>query len=106
MGDDLFERVVQCEAHGLNNDRALVLDQIPLGEQFHLAAQQGFVVRRQHPRLGGQLPGQQRVHRLHVQAQIGLRVVAVDDLHHGLPAQVGQQHEALWLVPSQYLGHV
>ena len=106
MRDDLFEGVVQREAHGVVNDRALVLDQIPLGEQLHLAAQQRLVIRWQHTGFGGQLPGQQCVHRLHVQVKIGLRLLAVDDLHHGLPAQIGQQHEALGLVPGQHLGCV
>ena len=85
--------------------QAAVAAQVPLGEQSQFAVQQGLVVERQHIRFGGSLPGHQGVHRLQVQPQIGLRLGRVDGLHHGLGAQVAQQHEALGLVPGQHLGH-
>ena len=50
------------------------------------------------------MPLHQYVHRLQVQGQWGRS--GVDYLHHGLVAQVGQQHETMRLIPGQNLGRL
>lgn len=103
--DDGVEGLLQClRLRGIERE-AFVLRQVPVGKELQLAAQQGVVVGRQHTGFGGQLPGQQRVQRLHVARVVGLRPLGVDAVEHGLVAEVAQQHEALRFVPSQDLGH-
>ena len=79
---------------------------IPVGKQCQLTRQQGVVVGRQDAGSGGQLPGDQRIHRIPVQRVGPLRFVGLgllrDHIQHGLCTQVAQQHEALVLVPGQH----
>ncbi len=103
--DDRVEGLLQGVGLRVVQLKLFVLLQVPVGKQLQLPAQQGFVVRRQHAGLGRQLPGQQGVERLHVAPVVGLRVVGVDPIQHGLVAQVAQQHEALRFVPGQHLGY-
>ena len=90
---------------GIQGDVSM-LNQVPIREKRQFPAQQSLVVRRQHSGLGGQLPVDQCVNRLHVQIKIGFRNIGVDDVHHRFGTQVGQQHEALRLVPSHDVGHL
>ena len=82
-----------------------VLRDIPLRKQIHFAAQERVVIGRQYARLRGFLPGDQGIHRLQIHVQWRRRG-GVDALHHGLIAQVGEQHKALRLVPIEHLGAV
>ncbi len=84
---------------------APVARDVPVGKQLQLAPQQRLVIGRQGAGAGGQLPLQQHVHGLQVPGVGGLRVVLAQVLDHGLAAHVGQQHEALRLVPGQDAGH-
>ena len=99
----------------LGDERAIqrkppVLADIPLGKQCQLARQQRVVVRRQHARFGGELPLHQHVDGLHIKIKMRRRGLHAgidsggwrDHVHHGLCAQVGQQHEAQRRIPGQH----
>jgi hypothetical protein len=75
---------------------------IPLGEQVHFAQQEGAVVFGQHVGLAGQLELDQRLQRFGVH---GRGVVMVQHLQVGGQAQVGQQHEARFVVGGDDARH-
>ena len=106
LRNDVFEGHLHRAAHIALHGHAPVTRQIPLGEQRQLAVQQGLAVGWQHMGFGRQLPGDEGVYSLQVHRIVGLRVPAVDHLHHGLITQVTEQHEAIGLVPCQYLWDV
>ena len=79
-----------------------MLRDIPLREQIHFAAQERVVIGRQYARLRGFLPDDQGIYGLQIHVQWRRRG-GVDALHHGLIAQVAEQHKALRLVPIEHL---
>ena len=105
MFHDAVERLAQRLGVFAFQRHTLVLRQVPVGKQLQLAAQQRLVVVGQHAGLRGQLPGQQRVHRLQIARLVGGWVLGLHLLHHGLATQVAQQHETLRFVPGQDVGH-
>ena len=104
-GKGFVERAAHLAPHFSLHGHAPMAVQVPVRKKFKLALEQGAVIRRQHAGTRSFLPVHQRVHGLQVQAQVGLRVFALDDLHHGVRAQVAQQHEAVRGIPVQHLGH-
>ena len=82
----------------------------PLRHQFHLAAQEGFVERRQHVFARGELPADQSVERVAHQRARTARVVRL--LRVGqraevrIGAQIGDEHEAGVEVDFQHARHV
>ena len=89
-----------------------MLSNIPVGEKRQLTRQQRVVIGRQYIGFGRQLPAHQRIDRLHVKRMVGLSGLCDgvhsrrrrNDLHHGLCAQIAQQHETCGLVPGQHAG--
>ena len=110
MRKEAGEFVLQARIHR----DAAVLGDVPVGKELQLARQQSVVVSRQYAGARRELPGNQRVHRVHVKlvnrrAHRGKRVqrrLLLDELHHGLRAQVAEQHEALRFVPGQHARRV
>ncbi len=103
--DDAVEGLLQRLRHRALGRDAFVLLEVPVGEQLQFAPEQGVVVGRQHAGARGELPGQQGVERLQVARVVGGGVLRLDLFHHGLLPQIGQQHEALGLIPGQDVGH-
>ena len=95
FSQDLLLAVVQGEA--------LVLPEVPVGEELQFAAQHGLVVGRQHAGAAGLLPGQQGGQGVAVEVCVGLGLRGVDDVQHGLRAQVVEQQEAVGPVPVKHL---
>ena len=104
--DDAREGVIERATQFAFNRNAAMTCQVPLGKQFHLAAQQCCIVCGQYVGLRCGLPGDQRVDCLQVDGLIGPCVLALHRLHHGLRPQIGQQHEAFGLIPCQHLRRV
>ena len=107
---DLGKKSSQLFLHaGIHGDAAMAGD-VPVWKESQFARQQRIVIGRQHVGARGQLPADQRVHRIHVHlvdrrasGREGVqRGLLLDHLHHGLCAQVAQQHEAMRLVPGQH----
>ena len=81
-----------------------MLRKVPVWKQAQLSVQQSFIVGRQDTRFRRQLPRYQSIDSLHVKRMVGLRIFDVNGGHHGLVAQVSEQHETLRFLPCQNLG--
>ena len=101
-----LEGFVQHLALGAVDLQLPMLGEVPIGEQRQLAMQQSGVIGGQHAGATALLQRQQRVDGPQIKALVSLRVITVDHLHHGVCANVVQQHEALRFVPGQDAGSV
>ena len=80
-----------------------MLADVPLGKQIDLALQQRGIIRRQHARFAGQLPGDQGIDRV-AEQRVGIVFSKPVQISGG--AQVAQQQKPALDVLRQHVRHV